>query len=65
MHFYLKRNKGFAADRAFDTQKIDMGIALCHFALAMEEAGKTLTLGTDDPGLPAEGMVYIASYQIS
>ena len=65
VHFYLKRNKGFAADRAFDTQKIDMGIALCHFALAMEEAGKTLTLGTDDPGLPAEGMVYIASYQIS
>ena len=45
--------------RSFD------GIALCHFALAMEEAGKTLALGTDDPGLPAEGMVYIASYQIN
>ena len=61
VHFYLKRNKGFGEGRAFDTQKIDIGIALCHFALAMEEAGRPITLRTDDPGLPADGLVYVAT----
>ena len=51
VHFYLKRNKGFGEGRLFDTQKIDIGIALCHFALAMEEAGRTVSLSLEDPGI--------------
>ena len=65
VHFYLKRNKGFGEGRAFDTQKIDIGIALCHFALAMEEAEKAVTLSTEDPDLPAEGLIYVASYVLN
>lgn len=32
-HFYLKRSKGFGHEGKLDMQMIDMGIALCHFAL--------------------------------
>ena len=61
-HFYLKRNKGFGEGRLFDTQKIDIGIALCHFALAMEEAGHSVTLSLEDPGIFAPGgEIFIAS----
>ena len=61
-HFYLKRNKGFGEGRLFDTQKIDIGIALCHFALAMEEAGRTVSLSLEDPGISApDGEIFIAS----
>ncbi len=34
VHFYLKRSKGFSKEGKLDMQMIDMGIALCHFALA-------------------------------
>ena len=61
-HFYLKRNKGFGEGRLFDTQKIDIGIALCHFTLAMEEAGHSVTLSLEDPGITApDGEIFIAS----
>lgn len=46
-HFYLKHDKGYADAPGGDIQKIDMGIALCHF---MRMAGGALL--TADPGLP-------------
>lgn len=61
-HFYLKRAKGVAGG-AVDMQKIDMGIALCHFDLAAREAGLEPHFVPSDPGLAAEGLEYIASYQ--
>lgn len=62
-HFYLKHTKGFLSDAVGDMQKIDMGIALCHFALAAREDGLEVRFGIDDPGIPAEEDVeYIASY---
>ena len=65
VHFYLQRTKGFGAGRVFDTQKIDIGIALCHFALAMEEAGRGIRFTIADPGIALpERTVYIASYQL-
>ncbi len=65
VHFYLQRNKGFGEGRAFDTQKIDIGIALCHFSLAMEEAGQPIRFMIKDPGIiPPEGTLYMASYQL-
>ncbi len=64
VHFYLKRNKGFGEGRLFDTQKIDIGIAMCHFALAMEEACRPVSVSLDDPGIAApEGGILIASYR--
>jgi len=62
-HFYLKRSKGFAGG-TIDMQRIDMGIALCHFELAAREAGFAPRFVQSDPGLAAEGVEYIASYQI-
>lgn len=61
-HFYLKRAKGFGGG-TIDMQKIDMGIALCHFDLAAREAGFTPRFVQSDPGLAAEGLEYIATYQ--
>ena len=61
-HFYLKRSKGFSGG-IIDMQKIDMGIALCHFDLAAKEAGLEPRFVQSDPGLAAEGLEYIATYQ--
>lgn len=62
-HFYLKRNKGFISDAVGDMQKIDLGIALCHFALAAKEGGMNVDFQIDDPGIAAEADIeYMASY---
>jgi len=39
IHFFLKRTKGFENMFKMDLQRIDMGIAMCHFELAANEAG--------------------------
>ena len=66
VHFYLKRSKDFAIGKSGDMQKIDTGIALCHFDLAAQEAGLNPQFLLNDPGLPLEdGMEYIASYQVT
>ena len=61
-HFYLKRSKCFNGG-TIDMQKIDLGIALCHFDLAAKEVGLTPHFVLSDPGLAAEGLEYIATYQ--
>lgn len=62
-HFYLKRNKGFISDAVGDMQKIDMGIALCHFALSAKESGLNISFSIDDPKLTSDSDTeYIASY---
>ena len=63
VHFYLKHAKGFVSDAVGDMQKIDMGIALCHFALAAEEEGLNFQFSINDPGIVTEpDTEYIASY---
>ncbi len=64
VHFYEKHGKGFTAENGWDIQKIDMGIALCHFAFGMETTQRTLLFLIDDPGIavPA-GVSYLASYR--
>lgn len=63
-HFYLKRSKGFGGG-TIDMQKIDMGIALCHFDLSAQEAGMATEFMTDRPDIEnADGLAYIASYKI-
>ena len=67
VHFYLKRTKGLAGDASTgDLQKIDLGIALCHFALMAEEEGLKPSLFLDDPSTGTEtDMEYIASYRVA
>ena len=66
VHFYLRHTKGFVSEAVGDMQKIDMGIALCHFALAAEESGLNIRFCISDPGIAAENDTeYIASYLLS
>ena len=64
VHFYEKRGAvRVAVD--WDIQRIDMGIALCHFALAAKECELPISFRLEDPGLTApENTIYIASYVI-
>ena len=64
VHFYLKRSKGFGHEGKLDMQMIDMGIALCHFALAAKECNLNIAFVQADPELPLSDMEYIASYKI-
>ena len=64
-HFYECKNKNRVPAEGWDIQKIDMGIALCHFALAAEECGVKTVFGLGDPGIPVpETWRYVASYAI-
>ena len=62
-HFYCKRSKGFSSGSTLDMQMIDMGIALCHFALAAKECGVKAEFVHDDPRL-ADAMEYVGSYRV-
>ena len=64
--FFEKRSRGYKGKDGWDIQKIDMGIALSHFELGLEEAGISFSLSFDDPGMvPEEDTEFIASYIIS
>jgi len=64
-HFYLKRSKGFGHEGKLDMQMVDMGIALCHFALSAEECGIHLQFEQSKPVLsnPSDAE-YIATCRI-
>ncbi len=61
-HFYEKRNKGYITEKTGDLQKIDVGIALCHMVMGLEEQGSKPEVVVADPGLavPA-GVEYVAT----
>ncbi|MBO7364011.1 MAG: nitroreductase, partial [Lachnospiraceae bacterium] len=64
VHFYEKKNRGMATG-TWDVQKIDMGIALCHFELGAAESGLRTEFVMEDPGLTDDpGCVYTASFRI-
>ncbi len=64
VHFYEKRSRGMASE-TWDIQKIDMGIALCHFELGAVESGLRPAVIVDDPGIPdRDGLIYIASIRL-
>jgi len=61
-HFYEKKDKGYIGEKTGDLQKIDVGIALCHFVLGMEEQGFMPAVTVADPGFAIpEGAEYIAT----
>ena len=61
-HFYEKRDKGYAGEKTGDLQKIDVGIALCHFAMGLEEMGAEHEISISDPGIAVpDGVEYIAT----
>ncbi|MCH5347705.1 MAG: nitroreductase family protein [Oscillospiraceae bacterium] len=65
VHFYLKHSRGFGSKSSGDMQKVDMGIALCHFSLAAEERGLNIKFCISDPEISTEADTeYIATYTI-
>jgi nitroreductase len=69
-HFYLQRTPGYGKGllnslvKLADLQRVDMGIAMCHFELAAREAGLSGRWVTDQP-LPATatpGWEYTSSW---
>ncbi len=63
VHFYLQRSKGIGGEK-LDMQKVDMGIALCHFDLTAKEMGIHTEFTIADPNIPCKSKAeYIASYR--
>ncbi len=61
-HFYEKRDKGYSGEKTGDLQKIDVGIALCHLVMGLEEQGRTPDVYVKDPGFAVpDGVEYIVS----
>jgi len=61
-HFYEKKSKGYIGSDGWDIQKIDIGIALCHFEIGAEEAGFRVSFTFEDPGISTEdGLLYVMS----
>lgn len=61
-HFYEKKDKGYIGEKTGDLQKIDVGIALCHLVMGLEEQGITPAVTVEDPGFAIpEGAEYIAT----
>jgi nitroreductase len=64
VHFYEKQSRGYD-DGIWDLQKIDMGIALCHFELAAAQLGIDVKFMIKNPCPDrADGLKYIASYSV-
>ena len=71
-HFYLARTKGYGKGspwfrllRIADLQRVDLGIAMCHFDLVARASGLAGRWVVDDPGLatPAPGIEYTATWR--
>ena len=65
-YFYEKRSKGYVSADGWDLQKIDIGIAMCHFVCGLEEMGCRYEFCFDDPDLQTpEDTDYIATCRYS
>ncbi len=71
-HFHLVRTKGygkgsplFTVLRIADLQRVDLGIAMCHFELVAREGGCEGAWLVGDPGLapPGPGIEYTATWR--
>ena len=64
-HFFLRHDKGYISEFVGDLQKIDLGIALCHFVLGAREKGLDPRVAVEAPGIPVPaGMEYIATVAV-
>ena len=63
-HFVLERTRGYLRSyQGVDFQKIDMGIAMCHFELSARESGLDGSWEIRNPGLAlGEGREYTVSW---
>ena len=73
-HFYLRRTRGYGKNSALftvlriaDLQRVDMGIALCHFEMVAGERDLTGSWVMRDPGiaLPGRDTEYVVTWVAS
>ncbi len=65
VHFYEEKTKGYEQERTGDIQKVDLGIAICHFEVAAKEQGLRGNIIQNDPGLTVpKNTEYIATYEL-
>jgi len=71
-HFHMVRTKGYGKGSAVfrvlriaDLQRVDLGIAMCHFELVARESGLDGSWVVADPGLdlPGPGIEYTATWR--
>ena len=66
VHFFEKHGKSFISADGWDLQKIDVGIAMCHFVCGMEERGCTPEFFLEDPGFDRPAYTdYVASFRMT
>ncbi len=64
-HFYEHHDKGYVLANGMDLQKVDLGIAVCHFDMALEEKQISHEIIVDDPDIDLpENTEYICSFKI-
>ncbi|NOY68217.1 MAG: nitroreductase [Deltaproteobacteria bacterium] len=70
LHFYLQRSKGYKARNKMlfgmaDLQRVDMGIAMCHFEMTCRDSGLNGNWAFDEPdiGKLPELTEYVASWR--
>ncbi len=62
VHFFEKQDKGYVNHATGDLQRIDVGIAMYHFEMAMEEIGTEITWVKEKPEiLLPEHVIYVAT----
>lgn len=65
-HFFLCRNKGYGKALGFDIQRLDIGIAMCHFESVMNELGFLGKWNDKNPGLiHSAALEYIVSFSVN
>ena len=61
IHFYEKKDKGYD-NGDWDLQKVDLGIALCHFLRMTKAAGLSPAFAIEDPGIACPPSIsYVAT----
>jgi len=64
-HFFICRNRGYGNLFNYDIQKLDVGIAMCHFDLTAQGLGVSGKWAEMNPNLACPGnMDYLISYTI-
>jgi len=62
-HFYLQHTKGYAKFLAYDLQRVDIGIAMCHFEMTAKELGIDGKWLISDPEISTpQGTEYVVSW---
>lgn len=62
-HFYLNPTKGYGEKLGYDIQRIDIGIAMCHFQMVLEDLGINGNWTVDKPKIDEDGCTYISTWE--